>query len=201
MKIKRLILHWFDWFLQSRGYCKTKLKSGGYTSETSKCRERLSKHCVGYGVDCGFGGDPITEHAIRVDQPKPYANTGSYPVQLGGDATNLYWFSDEVLDFHYSSHLLEDFENVEGVLKEWWRVLKPGGMLIIFCPDEQAYRKHCAATGQPYNTMHKHADFSLVFVKNALAKFAKFEVVHECPLIDIYSWELVCKKNNGVLRP
>jgi ubiquinone/menaquinone biosynthesis C-methylase UbiE len=142
----------------------------------------------------GFGGDPISEYAIRVDQPTPYANTGSYPVQLGGDATNLHWFTDEALDFVYSSHLLEDFENIEGALKEWWRVLKPGGRLIIFCPDEQIYRKHCAASGQPYNTMHKHSDFSLEFVKRALSKFADFKIVHECPLVDIYSWDLVCKK-------
>jgi predicted SAM-dependent methyltransferase len=170
------------------------LKSGGYQSETSKCRSRLAQYCVGYGLDLGFGGDPITPNAIRVDQPTPYANTGSYPVQLGGDAANLHWFADNTLDFLYSSHLLEDFDNCEAVLREWWRVLKPGGMLIIFCPDEQVYRKHCAATGQTYNTMHKHADFSLEYVKKALAAVSNYEVVHECPLIDIYSWELVCKK-------
>ena len=73
------------------------------------------------------GATLITPNAIRVDQPTPYANTGSNPVQLGGDAANLYWFADESLDFLYSSHLLEDFENCEKVLREWLRVLRPGG--------------------------------------------------------------------------
>ena len=193
MGVKKQALLLLNGFLEPLGFSLIKLR-GSYTSETSKCRRRLEKYCVGYGVDLGFGGDPISDRAIRVDQPIPYANTGRYPVQLGGDATNLYWFADGALDYIYNSHLLEDFVDTESVLREWWRVLKPGGVLIIFCPDERVYRKHCAATGQPYNTMHKHADFSLEFVKTALAKFTKFEVLHECSLVDIYSWELVCKK-------
>ena len=48
--------------------------------------------------------------------------------------------------------------------------------------------------------MHKHADFSLEFVKKALANVSDYEVVHECPLVDIYSWELVCKKPGVGLR-
>ena len=198
--MKKFTITALNRIFQTKGYRLVKVNRGSYTSETSKCRERLGKYLEGYGVDLGFGGDPIAEHAVRVDQPLPYASTGLRPVQLGGDATKLHWFQDEVLDFVYSSHLLEDFENTEEVLKEWWRVLKPGGRLIIFCPDEQVYRKHCAASGQTYNVMHKHADFSLAFVKRALAKFTAFEVVHECPLVDIYSWELVCRKAEGV-RP
>jgi hypothetical protein len=41
-------------------------------------------------ADIGFGGDPIVEAAIRIDYPKPYAQTGMYSVQLGGDATRLH---------------------------------------------------------------------------------------------------------------
>ena len=80
-----------------------------YASETSKCRARLSPFCLGYGLDLGFGGDPINTAAIRVDTPKPYAYTGDAPVQLGGDARVLHWFRDGVRDYIYSSHLLEDF--------------------------------------------------------------------------------------------
>jgi SAM-dependent methyltransferase len=176
------------------GFPVTKGLKRKYRSETSKCRERLSKFCVGYGVDLGFGGDPIVEHAIRVDQSRPYAETGANSVQLGGDATNLHWFRDEVLDFVFSSHLLEDFEDTEAALREWMRVLKPGGVMIIYCPDEQVYRTHCARTGQTYNVHHKHADFSLEFVKQALRRVSPAEIVHEMPLVEIYSWELVCRK-------
>jgi ubiquinone/menaquinone biosynthesis C-methylase UbiE len=119
-------------------------------------------------------------------------------VQLGGDATHLVWFADGVLDFVFSSHLLEDFFDVGAVLAEWLRVLKPGGRLIIFCPDEQIYRRHCAATGQTYNTHHVHADFSLAFVKRELVRQAMpHRVIHENPLVDVYSWEIVVEKLAG----
>jgi SAM-dependent methyltransferase len=165
-----------------------------YPSETSKCRARLAPYCVGYGLDLGFGGDPITATAIRMDMPTPYAYTGDYPVQLGGKAEDLYWFRDGVLDFVYSSHLLEDYADTEAVLREWLRVLRPGGRLIIFCPDEPIFRKHCAATGQPYNPHHVHADFSLEKVKGHLERIGGTRVIHETPVVDIYSWELICEK-------
>ena len=37
-------------------------------------------------------------HAICLDNPKPYAQTGMYSVQLGGDATRLHWFADGVIE-------------------------------------------------------------------------------------------------------
>lgn len=166
----------------------------GYVSETSKCRSRLEPFCKGYGVDLGFGGDPINLTAIRVDNPHPYANTGTAMVQLGGDAADLHWFRDSVLDYVYSSHLLEDFIDTKAVLIEWLRVLKPGGSLVIFCPDEQIYREHCRKTGQPYNVNHKHADFSLLKVREILNEIGGVEVVHAASPVDVYSWELVARR-------
>jgi predicted SAM-dependent methyltransferase len=165
-----------------------------YQSETSRCRVRLAPYCEGYGLDLGFGGDPIVPSAIRMDMPTPYANTGEYSVQLGGQAEDLYWFRDSVLDYVYSSHLLEDYVDTEVILREWLRVLRPGGRLIVFCPDEQVYRKHCALTGQPYNTKHIHADFSLEKVKRHLERIGRTRTIYENALVDVYSWDLVCEK-------
>jgi len=134
------------------------VRNNPFPSETSLRRAILAPWCQGNGIDLGFGGDPIHETAIRVDLQQPYA-TGIHPTQLAGDAARLHWFADGVLDFVYSSHLLEDFEDTAGILREWLRVLKPGGHLVILCPDEQRYRRHCETTGHPYNNHHIHGDF------------------------------------------
>lgn len=136
--------------------------------ETSKCRERLKHFCIGCGLDLGYGGDPILPTAITVDLPTPYAQVGNSPLHLKGDARNLYWFRDNVLDYVYSSHLLEDFENTYDVLKEWLRVIKPGGYLILYCPDEPTYKEHCRKTGQSYNYSHKIKNFGLECCKKIL---------------------------------
>jgi Methyltransferase domain len=181
--------------LGSLGYDLQLIRRGKYQSETSKCRARLAPYCVGYGLDLGPGGDPITESAVRIDLPEPYSRVGALPVQLGGDASDLYWFRDGVLDFVYSSHLLEDYEDPKVVLIEWLRVLRPGGNLVIFCPDEQVFRAHCIKTGQPYNHHHKLADFSLEKVKAILLDIGETTCIHERAIIDIYSWELVAQKH------
>src|SRR5437588_4080679 len=189
MSVTRMARPYVEWMLKKKGWRLVR-DERLYQSETSKCRERLGPYCIGYGLDIGFGGDPITDGAIRVDFATPYAMTGSYSVQLGGDAGKLVWFADNALDFIYSSHLLEDFEDTKGVLTEWLRVLKPGGRLIIFCPDEQAYRRHCAATAQAYNNHHIHPDLSLAKVQSILRAIAGTSEIHSCLLIDDYSLAL-----------
>jgi hypothetical protein len=72
--------------------------------------------------------------------------------------------------------------------------LKPGGRLILFCPDEQVYRAHCQRTNQPYNAKHKLADFSLVKIKSILATIGMTKVLYENCLVDDYSWDLVVEK-------
>lgn len=169
--------------------------------ETSKARGRLAKYCIGNGIDLGYGGDPITPHAIAMDrliEVRGVKSDEDHPQNLSGDARNLYWFNDEVLDFVYSSHLLEDFpaEEISKILFEWFRVIKPGGYLVLYGPDEPTYSKHCELTGQEHNQAHKSADFGLEFVKKILRENLcdMYEIVHEIPLIDDYCFDLVIAK-------
>jgi len=165
-------------------------------SETAKCRPRLAKYCVGQGCDLGAGGElPIVPWAITVD-----LNANACPRVLG-DATRLDWFADDELDFVYSSHLLEDFVDTEAVLREWLRVLRPGGLLILFGPDEQIYHEHCNKTGQLYNTAHKISNFSLEYVKAVFQKMGGTKVIHQAPLVNDYSFELAVKKEGETCHP
>ncbi len=57
--------------------------------------------------------------------------------KLGHEAGNLREYADGTVDEIYASHVLEHFPAafVSGVVKEWCRVLKPGGRLRIGVPD------------------------------------------------------------------
>jgi predicted SAM-dependent methyltransferase len=163
-------------------------------SETAKCRARLAPYCSGQGLDLGFGGDPIVPWAICFDLPQPYAHEGAHPQHLFGDARDLSIFSDNSLDFIFSSHLLEDFEDTDAAIREWARVLKPGGNLVIYCPDEPRYRKHCTLTGQIYNEAHKHDYFGLDHVRRAISKVRDLYIVHTIDQAEDYSFEIVARK-------
>jgi predicted SAM-dependent methyltransferase len=62
----------------------------------------------------------------------------SFPhVDYQGPVDKLDWIPDGSLSLIYASHLLEHFGRweVDAVLSEWFRVLKPGGVLRLAVPD------------------------------------------------------------------
>jgi SAM-dependent methyltransferase len=129
-------------------------------SETSLCRHITVPFCQGNGCDVGSGGDPVVPWAIQVDLPDEafiqygHAHDGTMPIQYRGDARNLP-FKDATMDFVYSSHLIEDFEDWTIVLEEFARVLKHGGNLIVMVPDRKLFRA-AVAGGQNDNASHRH---------------------------------------------
>jgi SAM-dependent methyltransferase len=172
-------------------------------SETSKCRLRLGKYCVGDGLDLGYGGDPIVRSAITVDLPYgPYGCVfGDHPQNLHGDATKLHWFNNEVLDYVYASHLIEDFspQRIKEILIEWFRVIKPGGYLVIYCPVERVYRAYCLGKGTKPNASHRNENFDLKFLLDLVdgsLKKGSYEVAHSLELDDSYCFDLVLKKGS-----
>jgi len=102
-----------------------------FPSETAKYRHLAGRFCLGVGVDVASGGDPVVPWALNFDLPEPefsrYRNNAPPlgTIQLRGFAEKLP-FDSGSLDFVYSSHLLEDFEDWQPILVEWLRVLKPG---------------------------------------------------------------------------
>jgi len=166
-------------------------------SETKSARPFLEKFCKGFGIDIGFGGSAITPTAITFDMPKSYGpNFEGHKQILRGDCRSFPYICDEVFDYVYSSHLLEDFTYSElaQILREWRRILKPGGHLVTNCPDQQKFLSHCKKTGQPCNDAHKEQDFSLENFKNIVLNIGKWEEIYVNPTAGAYSWYLVLKK-------
>jgi SAM-dependent methyltransferase len=58
-------------------------------------------------------------------------------------------------DFVHSSHTLEHMINPEISLRNWWRVLKRGGYLILYVPHRNLYEKKTTLPSR-WNTDHKH---------------------------------------------
>jgi SAM-dependent methyltransferase len=163
--------------------------------ETSTCRASLAKWCEGAGVDIGFGGHaPIVETAITSDQyPEPWFGSG-WPNALVVDAFKRLPFSDNSLDYLYSSHCLEDAIDTRSVLAEWARVIRPGGVIVLFLPDQKTYEEDCRVQGTGPNPDHKHGHFSLDYVISCLP--GTVEVIHKAFPVDYnrYSFELVVRK-------
>jgi hypothetical protein len=172
-------------------------------SETAASRDILAPYCSErWGCDLGFGGDPVVEHAITFDMPRPYTSVGGSRQILKGDCRDLSCFQSGSMDWLYSSHLLEDFsytELREVILPEWRRVLRPGGLLVTNCPDQQRFLSHCARTGQPGNNAHLEQDFSLeTFERYVLCHTGPWQTILREPEHGAYSWLLVVRKMDGV---
>ena len=98
------------------------------------------------------GGFPVYLFAEKIDNVNYGTNTfyGDYDpgetfnyyrkkvgYQYISEATDLSKIADQRYDFLLSSHSLEHVANPIKALKEWFRVLKPGGKLILILPDKR----------------------------------------------------------------
>ena len=167
--------------------------------ETDTCRERLAPYCKGAGIDIGFGGYAIEPSAVCLDRSESNANRKNpyaSATHLIGDPAFLSWFKDSTLDYVYSSHCLADFYDTKKVLLEWLRVIKPGGFLVLFLPDEQVYRS--VTPEEVRNKGHQHEHFSLEFVKTALNElgYTEANIIHQLWPVpnNLYSFDLVVQK-------
>ena len=86
-------------------------------------------------LNLGCGWRNFGEDWIHIDG-------GNYSHVSSHDITKLP-YNDNSVDLIYASHVFEYFDREDGlgVLKEWHRVLKPGGVLRIAVPDFEAIAK------------------------------------------------------------
>lgn len=105
--------------------------------EARKIWPLIVPYTRGRCLDIGSGPNLLFKHFIRVDSGKDFG--GNRVVEIKAEATDLSLFSDESMDGVFSSHCLEHVENYEGALREWWRVIKPGGHLTLYLPHADLY--------------------------------------------------------------
>lgn len=105
--------------------------------ETTSARARrkregfFEKYIAHPGIDVGCGYDPVDLDFARWDQ----AHYNS------GDATFMVGVPDGAYNTVYSSHLLEHVHDPVTALQNWYRILAPGGHLIVCVPHRDLYEK------------------------------------------------------------
>lgn len=104
---------------------------------------------VGQGIDIGAGEDPLSLYGELFPRM-----SGLFAWDLAqGDAQVLAGVADASYDFVHSSHSLEHMRDPTVAMLNWYRVLKPGGHLVMVVPDEDLYEQ--GHFPSPHNPDHK----------------------------------------------
>lgn len=111
-------------------------KEGNYAGETAKAHFRRLRE--GWyeryapadkpGIDIGCGIDPLNNTFHKWDA-----------VYGDGDATYMDGVPDATYHTVYASHVLEHLQDPVEAVRNWWRILQPGGHLIICVPHRDLY--------------------------------------------------------------
>lgn len=122
--------------------------------ESAKIVWELPRYTRGRGLDLGCGPHKVFPHAIGVDN---YKATQQFGVEMRPDVAcdceRLEVFGSASMDWVFSSHLLEHIKDYKAALKDWFRVVKQGGHLILYVPHKELYPN----VGQPgANPDHVH---------------------------------------------
>lgn len=131
-----------------------------FSSETAKYRSLTVPYLTGAGVDVASQGATVVPWAMSFDLPEREflhysgGNPPKGPIHLRGHADHLP-FESNSLDWVYSSHLIEDFDDPKPYISEWSRVLRVGGKLVILVPDKELWNE-AIKNGQMPNCSHRH---------------------------------------------
>lgn len=116
--------------------------SSSNACEAFKIAPLVVRYLQGRCLDIGSGPGKVWPQVIGIDLGHDH---GQPVTDLMMDGTNLCTFADASVDGIFSSHFLNciDRSKVPDMLKEWWRVLKPGGHLVLYLP----HRDHAPNVG------------------------------------------------------
>ena len=164
---------------ESRKSYKAKIESGFFDKYLG------GEHILDIGYDGNFGGPTICEGAIGVDKDYP-----------GYDGIHLP-FEDSSQDTVYASHCLEHITDYKAALKEWFRVLKVGGFLVVVVPHYQLYEKRFTLPSI-YNFDHKrmyHAGVLTQEIHDSLP-FGEWRLRHCIDNDANFTYDYPCNKHS-----
>ncbi len=97
----------------------------------------INHYFVGDGLDIGGKPDPL---GLYGEQFTHMGTVRTWDLE-DGDGQLLVNVEDETYDFVHSSHCLEHLLDPAEGLKNWLRVIKPGGHIVVTVPDEDLYEQ------------------------------------------------------------
>ena len=113
-----------------------------YKAESKKIVWEVAPYLRGRGLDIGAGTFKVLPHVISVDNGhhEIYGHHINPDVKVE-TAEDLSVFGSQSMDFVYSSHLLEHMERPQETLKEWFRLVRIKGYLVLYTPNDELYPK------------------------------------------------------------
>lgn len=161
------------------------------TQKTNTLRDEyfFQQYLTGKVIDIGAGADLVCNWAERFDIED-------------GDANFITKYREiNSYDSVHSSHCLEHMYNPKTALEEWWKLVKPGGHLVIVVPDENLYEQ--GIWPSKFNPDHKNtftlntdASWSPVShnIKELVKSLPNAEVISAITHDQFYDYALQFKK-------
>lgn len=140
-----------------------------YGCEAAKIAPLVVHYLQGRCLDIGSGPGKVWPQVIGID----IGHSHGHPVtDMMMDGANLCTFADSSIDGIFSSHMLDKIEKSKrlAVLREWTRVLKPGGYLILYLPAANLIPE---SEGHPETKWKATADDIESVLKHHVAENAK----------------------------
>lgn len=136
------------------------------------------KYTKGVGIDVGCGLSKIHSCATGIDfrlgdKDFGYPFGANIQCPRNKEFLRLPWFTNESLDFVFSSHCFEHFSDLRKTLQEVIRVLKPAGYLVLILPDMRYYPKKGAEGANPDHEWDCYPETLVEIVKDT----GNFEVI------------------------
>jgi ADP-heptose:LPS heptosyltransferase/predicted SAM-dependent methyltransferase len=144
-------------------------------NEAAKIMWEIVPYTRGTVLDLGCGPSKAFPHFVGVDSgiDEKLFGIKIRPDILVDSCEDMCDFHTESCDAVFSSHLLEHIVDYRDALKQWWRLVKVGGYMVLYLPHRNYY-PHIGAPGS--NPDHKH-DFLPTDIIDAMRDIPGWDLV------------------------